>query len=463
MPMTQEDRIAFSLKIVGADAEAKGLDSAKATLQGEIAKVQKLDTANKNLFDPVNALINGYQSELEKLNGIQRTTITEQMILDSGAKKIQNAFFPNDTSVTVPSLSAFKNVWPQVKPFALTFAIGKNYTEGFAGTVTKESDLIQNCLTLISSASANTDIENTSGQTCGASGTCSIPIHTTQTACTTNGGIWTPGPDQIITFTAVHTLKTNLVNAVNALFSFLTTEGSSVVTNDPDSAKQAENNAALSNINTIIKPLLTAWLAYPDFQTVPPAITTCSAFFAYNPSLLAPTKLHSTELTALQNALNTRLTFLTTRTSQITTNLGGITQDLNTGDLTSSTGLYGKRYGFLLLRLNAFGGSLTQLIGLQTATGAQDGIKANVLDTKATYNAILPTTPLKANANGSAIIHVIDPTLYSVGDTVYVYAENQEELKRAIKAISGNMVTLNDVVPGKYRTSEKARMYKDLT
>lgn len=463
MPIPQPDRIAFSLKIVSADQEANGLDSAKATLLGEVAKVQQLDNANKNLFDPVNLLANGYQAELAKITGTARTTFTEQNILDAAAKKIQNYFFPNDTAIAVPSLAPFNNVWPRVKPFALTYAIGKNYTEGFAGTVQKEQDLINAVLALITSAGTYTDIENTSGQTCGATGSCSIPIHLTQSACTTNGGIWTPGPDAIITYTDVHTLKTNLVNAVNALFSFLTGEAATVVTNDPDSTKQTENNVALSNINSVIKPALNTWLAYPDFQTVPPVITTCVAFYAYNPSLLAPTKLHSTELTALQTALNTRLTFLTTRATQVNNNLGSISQDLNTGDLTGGSGLYLKRYNFMLLRLNAFGGSLTQLVGLQTATSAQDGIKANVLANKATYYGILPTSSFKANANGSAIVHLNDVSFLSVGDTVYVYAENQEELKRAVKAISGNMVTLNDVVPAKYRTSDKARLYKDLT
>jgi hypothetical protein len=463
MAIPQDDRIAFSLKIVSADQEAAGLDSAKATLQAEVAKIQKLDTANKNLFDPVNTLINGYHSELQKINGIPRFALTEQQILDSAGRKMRNSFFPNDTSITVPSLSSLNNVWSQVKPFALTVAIGKSYTENYDSPVTKEQDLINSCLTLITSASAYVDIELTSGQTCGATGSCSNPAYTTQPTCISGGGIWTPGLDAIITYTDVQTLKTNLVNAINTLFTFLTGEASSIVTNDPDAGHQSQNATAISNINSTLKPLLTTWLGYPDFQTVPLSVTTCVAFYAYNPSLLAPTKLHSTELTALQTALNNRLTFLTTRVSQVTSNLGSITQNVSTGELTSSVGLYGKRYGLVLLRLNAFGGSLTSLSGLQTAVNAQDGIKSNVLATKATYYGILPTSSFKANANGSEIVHLNDVTFLSPGDTVYVVAEGQEELKRAVKSISGAVVTLNDIVPSKYRTSERARLYKDLT
>lgn len=463
MPMPKDDRIAFSLKIVSADTEIKGLETAKAALQGEIAKLEKLDTANKNLFDPINALVNGYQAELEKISGTQRTTYNEQNIQDSAARKIQNHFFPNDTSITVPSLSATKNVWPQTKPFALTFSIGKNYTEGYVGTVTKEADLINAVLALITSASTYTEIQKVSGQQCVTTGSCSLPQYTTQSTCTANGGIWTPGPESIQTYPDVHTLKSNLVTAVNNLFSFLTTEAGTIVTNDPDSAKQSENNTALANINSTIKPALNTWLAYVDFQTVPISVTTCTAFNSYNVSLLGDTKLKAAILTALQTALNNRLTFLTTRQTQINVNLGNITQNVSTAELTSSTGLYGKRHGFLLLRLDAMGGSLSQLTSLKTATGAQDAIKANILATKATYNSILPTTMLKANAAGSNVIHVVDTAGLSVGDTVFVVAENQEELMRGVKAINGNMLTLSDVVPAKYRTSDKARLYKDLT
>src|SRR6185369_9395356 len=97
-------------------------------------------------------------------------------------------------------------------------------------------------------------------------------------------------------------------------------------------------------------PALNTWLAYSDFNTAH-GQTTCAGFNAYNSNLLAPTKLHSTQLSALSTALSSRSSFVTTRISQLDTNLGTIVQDVSTGDLTSSSGLYGQRYGFLSLRL----------------------------------------------------------------------------------------------------------------
>lgn len=461
--MIKDDRIAFSLKIVSADAEIKGLESAKASLNVELMKIQKLDNANKNLLDPSNALTNAYQAELAKLNGIVRSTFTEQDVQDAAGKKVQNAFFPNDLGTPVPSLSAFRGIWPRVQPFAGGFAVGKNYVEVYPGSTTKEADVIAPVLSLISSASAFTDIQATSGQQVSViGGSCSIPMYVDQATCEAampTPGVWTPGIATIVPYPAVLTLATNLTTAVNTLVSFINAE-LALIPVDP--LNQVQNDAAKNDIQNVILPALTAWLGYVDYLNVPGSVT-AAQFPTYDPNLLAPTKLHSAQLTALTNALNARLTYVSTRTSQVITYLGAISQDVNTGEINSKSGLYGKRYGYLLLRLNALGGSLTQLVGLQTASSAQDSIKANIIATKATYMDIVPTTMLKANAAGSGVIHVVDPSFLSVGDTVYVYAENQEELLRGVKAIQGDMITLNDIVPAKYRTSDKARLYKDLT
>lgn len=462
MPLPKDDRIAFSLQIVSAEGNIKGLETAKNQLQVEISKIQKLDNANKNLFDPVNILVNQYQTELQNLNGIVRTTFSESNIVDSAYKRIQNYFFPNDVNVAIPSLSSVYNVWTKVKPFALTYAIGKTYTETYAGSVTKEADVINPILTLITSASAYTDIQNTTGQHCVETGTCSLPQYTTQATCVGGGGVWTPGPDSIETYTPVHTLKNNLISAVNTLKTFLLSEVTTIVTNDKDIANQVLNNAAISNINNNILVAINTWLRYLDFNTSH-GQTTCVGFNSYNASLLAPTKLHSAQLSALQTALNNRLSFVTTRTGQLNTILGSISQNLSTGELSGGSGLYKKRYDFLTLRLNALGGSLTQLTGLQTATNAQDSIKANIISTKDTYFSILPTSMFKSAGNGTATVHLVDASFLSPGDTVFIYAEGQQELLRAVKSVNGNTVELNDIVPVKYRTIDKARLYKDIS
>lgn len=437
MPLSKDDRISFSLQIVAAAEKIKGIETAKAQLLLEVDKAQKLDTANKNLFDPVNARANGYQLEITQLDGNVRTTFGEQEIQDSANRKIGNFFFPNDISQTIPSLAATNNIWTKIKPFAIAYGIGKNYSEAFPSIVPKEQDKISACLSYISAAATYTDMENTTGQNC-------------------------TGIDTIATYPVVQTLKTNLVTAVNDLKTFLLAEVALITTDDPNTTNQANNNAAINNINAVIIPALNLWLGYADFNTAH-GQTTCIGFSGFNANLLAPTKLHSTQLAALQSALNTRAAFVTTRTAQVSAVLGSINQDVSTGDLISSSGLYGLRYNFMLLRLNVLGGSLIALNGMNMATGAQDQIIAGIKSNAATYMSLIPTSILAAPATGTAIVSLTDASFLSVGDAVWVMAEGQEELQRAVKAIDGKMVTLNDVIPSKYRPSEKARLYKDLT
>lgn len=463
MAIPQADRIAFSLQIVSANTLVAALQTAKTQLQVEVNKVQALDTANKNLFDSPNNLVNAYQTELSKLDGTVRSTFTESDIQNSGYKRFGNYFFPNDISTVVPSLSAFHNIWPRIPPFALTFAIGKTYVETYPGSTATETSVTTPLQALIASVAAYADIERTSGQICGSTtGTCSLPLYTDQPTCVLNGGVWSPGPDAITTYAAVQTLKSNIVTAVGTYKSYIQAELALVPTTDTNPARAAQNTAARASINTAITACNT-WLALADFQTVPGTVITCLQFYAYNVNLLGPTKLHSTNLATLNTAISTRASYISTRSGQIVTNLGSISQDLNTGALNSSSGLYGQRYSFLLLRLDSLGGSLSKLAGLQTATAAQDSIIANILSTKATYLSIIPTSPLKAPANGTEVISLVTPSLFDVGDSVYVFAEGQEELKRAIKSISGDNITLNDVVPSKYRNDSGARIYKDLT
>lgn len=459
MALSQADRLAFSLFIVGSAEQIAGLQKAKLQIAAEVTKAQKLDEANKNLLDPANVSATAYQAEFNKLDGNLRTTFVESNVVDAAKKILQNYFFPNDTTVVVPDLAASHNVWIQPNPFANNYAIGKNYTEGY-GSTQKEGDLISPILGYITAAGGNTDIQNTSGQSCGATGTCSIPMYLTQVTCEANAGIWTPGPDLIANDPAIQTLKTNIVTAVNALKTFLLAEVALIVTNDP--VNQTNNQAAINNINNVIIPALNTWLAYVDFNTAH-GQTTCSGFNAYNSNLLAPTKLHSAQLTALQSALNTRSSFITTRIGQLNTVLGSITQDLTNGNITASSGLYGKRFSYLALRLNIFGGSLAKLVSLQASSGAQDSIIGNIQGTKSTYMSIVPTSILKAPGNGTSSINVADPSLFAVGDAVYIAAEGQEELQRAVKSITADRIVLNDIVPAKYRPAEKARIYKDMT
>lgn len=461
MPLLKADRIAFSLAEVQATQQIAGINSAKDQIQKQIVAAQALDDANARLFGPVNSLINEYQLEFQYLDSNVRTTIVEQDIQDAANRKLQNHFFPNDPTVSVPALSGTHNVWTQFAPLGLTYSLGLNYQQVYPSTIPYEGSSISAITSLISSASAFFDIENTSGQHCLPSGTCSLPLFTDQTSCLANSGIWTPGPDVISSFPAVVTLKNNLVSAVNSFVSIINAELAAIPTNDPNSTNQAQNNAAIAYINGTLLPAINTWLAYPDFVT--PPVSDCASFYAYNPALLAPTKLHSTELAALQAVLNSRLAFVATRIAQQNTVLGTIVQNVSNGLITSSSGFYGQRFNVMALRLDILTGSLTKLNGLKSTKDAQIAIAASIAQNRNTYYSFLPTSLFQSPGNSTAVISLVDVSFISPGDLVYICADNQEELIRAIKSITGNSVTLNDQVPPQYSPATNGRLYKDLT
>lgn len=442
MAISQADRIAFSKLIVTTNAKVASIQTTQATLSSSIAQAQSVDTANNNLLIPVNDLVNLYQNEIQYLDGNQRTSFTETDMQNAAKKVIQNDFFPNDSTVVVPSLASTKYIWGQFAPYALNFAIGKNYSESYT-TITYETGLINTLLSDIATiTSTYQDIEATSGQMANNSA----------------GGIGGGDEDEVVTYPAVQAAMTSMLAIANSLSSILTTELAAIPTTDPNNA--TINEAAATNLSGTFIPALNAWLAYPNFNPVPADITSYAAFYAYNPSLLAPTKLHSAQLTALSAALNARLTFITTRLSQLNIILGSITQDITTGNIISSSGLYGQRYSYLNLRLNVLTGSLSILLAYQNSYNAQSSQISSLQANQMTYLGVVPTTALSASATGTSTIQVTSSSLFSNGDTVYIMADTQTELTRAIASINGNSIVLNDIVPSKYQVTDNLRMYK---
>jgi hypothetical protein len=440
MPIAQADRIAFSLYELQAPTQIAGVLAAQAAIATQIAKSQAIDTANDNLFLPVNTKINQYQAEFNAIDGNQRTTITELDITNSANKKLQNHFFPNDTTQPVPSLSALGNVYPYLNPFALSYAIGKNYLQVYPANANNEDAQIAIIQAAFTTLAGNTDIQNTTGQK--ADTVLSNPI---------------------ITFAALQTLSTAMNAAVVAWQAALTAETAAINAIVDTNPTNITNNAtALANI-VVIQAALAAFRLLPTFTPMA-GTTTGTTFNATNPATLTPhPQLYSVNLTTFHSAVTARAAFVVTRTAQLNAILGTIVQDMTTGIITSSSGLYGQRYSFLALRLNALNGSLTVLASLQTGSSAQTNIIASIKSTAATYYSILPTSGFQANANGTPFISLVDVSFLSVGDSVYVMADNQVEMPMAIKTILGNAVTLNGPVPAKYTTSSNARLYKDLT
>jgi len=454
MSLTPAERIKISEKIVSIPIDNASSTQIKADL--DVAKDQATDkdNGNKKLAEPITALIDSYQDELNTYDGNGRTKVVEQDYRDSIDRVLQNPFFPNDPNTPTPALT--NGIWTQFTPYAGNKAIGKTYLETYS-VVDKEQDKIDAINSIISVVEGFTAIQRSSGQTCFSANSCSLPAYTTEPTCTGNGGVWY-SVDTIETYLAVQNALSDLVSAVSDWESFITTTYGLVNTTDNDPTKSAENIASKDDIaNT--QSVIDTWQGLGDFDTSH-GQTTCAGFNGYDVSLLSPTKLRAAELQLLKDEITARQSFISVRISQLNGYLGGVVQDLSDGSITSKSGLYGQRFGFIDLRLNLITGSFSEIKGIEESQNAQDQIINANTNAGDTYSGVMLVTLLRSPAAGTSTLHVIDATGFNIGDSVYVCGDNQPEISATISNIDINTIYLDINIPKKYTRDIRSRMYK---
>lgn len=456
MALSQDDRIAISKKLVDIPKEnAAALDN-KAKLDEAQVKAQKQDDANKTLMDDKTVLINGYQNEIKRLDGNDRTEVLEQDVIDSAVNKFQNFFAPNDIATSLPSIP--DGIWKNFIPFSGSKAIGKKYNETY-DTIQKEGDIISTINGYITTMEAYVDIERSTGQKCnGGSGSCSLPIYLTELDCNNNGGTWTVGPDIISNDATLQALAASIITEINNWKTFIQTTQGFIVTTDTDVTRQNQNNVAIADITNALS-VINNWLGLATFDTAH-GQTTCAGFYAYNVNLLSSTKFRASELNTLKAEITARLSFITTRITELNTNLGGVVQNFTDGSITSFSGLYGSRFNIINLRLNLMNGSARKVEGLKLGKKAQDEAISSNNSAQAVYSDVMKVSLFRAPSLGTNTIHIKDATGFSISDTVYVVSDTQTEIQTVINSISGSMIILADNIPAKYRQNENARLYK---
>lgn len=462
MALSQDSRISISKKIVSIPKEINDAIAIKAILNQTKTDAQKKDDANKSLSDNYTTLINSYQSELTSYDGNVRTQLTEQMFLDSGNHKQGNYFYPNQPLVATPGLPT--GVYLNFPPYSKNVAIGKKYSETYDVT-TKESDLITIINASIATLNSYSNIQKSTGQSCGSSGTCDLPLYTTQTTCeaaTPTPGIWTSGPDLIADDPIVQAASNALITAVaNWKTYYLNTQAIINAIIDTNSIRNSGNITTSGQITTINAQVL-SWQALPTFDTNHHQ-TTCISFNAYDVSLLSQTKYRNDGLYILQTAIAQRNSNISSRQSALnTTYLGSITQATD-GTITTAIGLYGSRFRIIDMRLNLMSGTMPAVLSVDMGMKAQDQAIASANSGLLAYADIMKSSMFSAPSIGANKIHLVDVSIFTVNDNVFIVADGQSEITATITAIDTNLVTLNAVVPAKYLDTSFARCYKDIS
>ena len=410
MPLNSSDRKNLSKKFVTIPDENASFSQNITNLDLLIVDLQNLDVTYKGLFDEQNNLVPAYHTELSYLNGQTRTNITEQDIQDSAKKVRGNFFFPNNTDVPTPFLT--DGVWKELKSYAKNIAVGKTYAEVIS-TQESETDKITDVTDLTASIFA--DYSEDERQT----GVEDVP----------------PDPP----FNLADDLAA-LIAAVNVWENYLNQQKTALQANiDTDNASDIQD--AIDDIDAALDEI-TAWEALDDYAI--------------------GGKVDDPGLDILNNAATARLSFIPTRTSQVTTRLGDITQNAN-GSIASFSGLYGARYINIDSRINLAEGTLTKTTGLELAKRVQqENINNNNNYLQYLTDEILVASKLSVNANGTTIITVADASLFTVSDSVYVVSDTVAELAAEIVDIDGNVITLDTVIPNTYTVGGVARLLKEV-
>lgn len=461
MPLSQQDRIAISKKIVSIPDQNAGADTTKGELEKARIEAEKKDEGNKSIQNDIELYLNQYQLEVELLDGNKREVLTEQDMINSANRTEANFLFPNTTQTPLPSIP--DGVWKNFVPFSGTKAIGKKYLEDYT-IIRKEQDIINEIKAEISTIESFPEVERSSGQSCETvdQGSCNPDGgETTQQECIDNGGVWTPFFVGVRGDSALVSNFNTLKSLIDEWRAFLLNQRSKIVTNDKDATKQSQNDQAKKNIDDTVAAI-DAWKEIQDFDTSSGVPDECTFFYNRNKDDFDASKLRPYELNPFKDEINARESFSQTRKNQVLTNLGNVNQDLASGSVKGGQGLYFERFRLIDQRLNIMNGSLSQKLAAQRGKDAQDKLKESNGLAEDAYGGVMYASKLKAPASNTGTVHVLDGSGFKAGNTVYVVAEKQSELTGKVVKVEGNTLFLDFNVSEKYSQNNIARVYKVL-
>lgn len=171
-------------------------------------------------------------------------------------------------------------------------------------------------------------------------------------------------------------------------------------------------------------------------------------------------KYGNTALLPVETNITSRTAAIPTRVTQITTNLGAISQAPN-GDYTGS-GHYMKLFEWIDIRAGMAGGTLFLYYGADQAINFIDQKIAKANSKKAEYEAQFLVKKFTADSDGTAFIQVVGTTGLSISNAVKIVDDSGLALiSTTILSISGLTVELATVVNG-FTVENRARLSKQL-
>lgn len=474
-----DDRKTISGQLLQLPILVESAEDTAATL-GDIEAQLLIDDSDIKLFyDFYNNNVNRYQDERRWLNGTTSTPVLEAQIQTAAEKIDGNLYFPEDWRHFNPFLASPSNlvgapsgtasdyetriISDQAEDQGIEFLIDliRNGQSGATGSgsydgasslsvaddiITEEPPAFSVGALILVSTTVVVIVEDNSNPSLlvvspiigsgAASGslTASLPGYNNSQRNTLTG----PNQDYL------NLISDFIIERVEDWESALNTQISLLNANtDNRSPQDTQNQTALTDTNNALSDVQ-SWLALPD--------TGGSG---------SDSKFTNNHLDDLLLVIGDRDTFATTRSSQINTALGSLSQNSTTGNTTGS-GLYLLRYEQLNNRINIIAGPLSEYYEKGEAIRALDEIAEVKGNQLSTFQSAMVATSFIKNGRNSTVIEVVDTTGFSVSDTVYVVSDTQAEIEADIVAIDGLKVILDEIIPDTFLIADKARLLKVL-
>lgn len=496
------DRKSITRRQVRIDLENASYAQSSAAFTGQQAALLEVDNGNKKFYDNYSLICDSYENEKTYIDGTIPDTYSPSDIISNAETPSIAPFFPST------STPAYAKLLPLIQDGAYT----NNKVKGIFHPLSTASRYELNVLTnaVITSGLTEMIFRLENGIT-GASSTTTtssdaVPAGTitgfemdvsTTTGFAVNELIYinngsASGIYKIQSITPGTSLTIDsVIPSSLGIASTATVDNTVLAFTSPERENLTSTNyqEILTTITSTINTLITEWEGFVSNQNSassanpedrPTQIAQLSSATASTASAISTIniwqalsdtgvngKYINSNISPISAKITERISYATTRASEILNSLGGsssnaLSQSGETYTSADMTNPYYNRYKWLNFRINRMSGSLRRYYAAGQSGGAVTQLAADNTSLKSEYNGYFITKVVIFN-DGSDILHIKDVTGLSNGNTVTIVSETQPEITRTIVSVMGTtQIKLNAIVPTSYTLEDVARVFKTL-
>lgn len=473
MPLSNKDLSDIAKEFATAKGEMTDDKAAIPNIQEQVDKKQEQADRQYILYNDAHVeRATPYEVEHRWLDGTTYTTITQSQIETFGADTGKATYFyPVSWTKSNAQLQANGNGNPKTTSSDSESSVLNRAIED--GGLISQVNLLINGQT--SSATSKTlDLAYSPGAT--------LLTFTTSHTFTTGKYLYISGSgtSALVKITGVASLTVNIQEiippastiaiggtAVENIVGFTNTERQNLtsasyqriltqLTARIDTAS-ALYNTALTNQLTQLKINIDAPAQITAAKTSVTNAQTAYTTWSSLPSTGVGARFTDTPLSNFASSYTSRNSEISTRTGQITTALGSVSQD-SEGNYTGN-GIYLQRFKCLNYLINTANGPLQQMNGLKSAKGNFQQKVANNADKLATYSNLVRYAGFTKDPTGSSV-EVDGASQFTASDTVLLSGTDLPSIECTVNSVSGKTIVLNITIPATYNKAAKAGIIK---